>query len=91
MHCNPPFILLGAARKHFSDVDGKRGDDNAISPTRTTRMSPRRAQGRTSPMPTADLRSRRGRHSTLNAETKNESEEGIHNASKVRKVCIQNF
>merc|ERR1711981_396874 len=41
----------GNTRKKFSDNDIEHRDNNTqISPTRTTRMSPRRAQGRISPL-----------------------------------------
>ena len=77
-------ISSGATRKSFVEVDGEtRGDDNKLSPTRTTRISPRRAQGRISPMQTTDLRNRRGKHLREKIESTNVSEDESHNEANV--------
>ena len=76
--------FIGNTRKKFSDNDIEHRDNNTqISPTRTTRISPRRAQGRISPLSTPDIRSRRNKLSCGNIESNILSEDESHHEAEV--------
>ena len=82
-------FVAGAARKKLSeDENNSIGIDANISPTRKTRMSPRRAQGGNSPISINCCETRRKRPSGENAESNNVSEDEKHNETKVRNKSL---
>ena len=74
------YAFVGAARKKAID-SSSRGDDATLSPTRKTRMSPRRAQGN-SPMSHNYCKTRRSKPTEENLESNNASDDS-HNETKV--------
>ena len=83
-------FVAGAARKKLSeDENNSIGIDANISPTRKTRMSPRRAQGGNSPISINCCETRRKRPSGENAESNNVSEDEKHNETKVRNKSLE--
>ena len=83
-------ISTGAARKKLSaEENDSLGNDDTISPTRKTRMSPRRAQGGTSPISINFCETRRNRRSGEIDESNNASEDETHNETKVcQKILV---
>ena len=74
--------LIGAARKKSVEENNSRGDDSTLSPTRKTRISPRRAQGN-SPRSHDYCKTRRSRPTDENPESNHASDDESHNETKV--------
>ena len=81
MMCNNNFI--GVARKKSAEENNSRGDDSTLSPTRKTRISPRRAQGN-SPRSHDYCKTRRSRPTDEHPESNNASDDESHNETKAK-------
>ena len=78
------FSNLGATRNSMSGRDMENINQNInSSPARTTRISPRRAQGRTSPMTIVHPENEYMKRSSKKNNTNDVSEDESHNETKV--------
>ena len=75
--------FIGVARKKSAEENNSRGDDSTLSPTRKTRISPRRAQGN-SPRSHDYCKTRRSRPTDEHPESNNASDDESHNETKVK-------